>query len=124
MAVAADTGSALTSPSRLRKIDVLREKNIGQYVAVETRELCTRYATQITHRRDELKRIDVGIIPGPHAAPEHEKKLKAFHRQFKSNKDLIKKFPALLNEAHEISFFVPRARGVAHPRLSPCSGFA
>jgi hypothetical protein len=68
----------LTSPDRLQKIDQLRERNIGAYlplpqlVAVGDRssgkssllesltgipfprgqELCTRYATQITHRRE------------------------------------------------------------------------
>ncbi|KAK4449599.1 P-loop containing nucleoside triphosphate hydrolase protein [Podospora aff. communis PSN243] len=125
MAAASGSGASLTSPSRMRKIDVIREKNIAQLplpqlVAVgdqssgkssllesitgipfpRGQELCTRYATQITHRRDEDLRIDVGIIPGPHASPEHEAKLKSFHRMFESNKALLDEFPKLLNEVN------------------------
>ncbi|KAK0616798.1 dynamin family protein [Immersiella caudata] len=127
MTTASGSGAALTSPTRLRKIDVLREKNIGQYIPLPQlvavgdqssgkssllesitgipfprgQELCTRYATQITHRRDDFERIDVSIIPGPHASPEHREKLKSFHCQFQSNKELLGEFPTLLNKVNK-----------------------
>ncbi|OCK97317.1 uncharacterized protein K441DRAFT_460501, partial [Cenococcum geophilum 1.58] len=34
-------------------------------------ELCTRYATQITSRRGSGSRVDITIIPGPHASDAH-----------------------------------------------------
>ena len=114
----------LTSPSRLRKVDVLREKNIGQYLPLPQlvavgdqssgkssllesitgipfprgQELCTRYATKITHRRDDLARIEVGIIPGPNASTEHAERLKAYTRQVSSDQDLLKEFTSILAE--------------------------
>jgi len=135
-AAASETGATLTSPGRLRKIDVLREKNIGQYLPLPQlvavgdqssgkssllesitgipfphgQELCTRYATQITHRRDEFQRIDVGIIPAPNASPECAEKLKAYHRQFESDKDLLKRFPELLDEVRYLNFLWSRLR--------------
>lgn len=71
----------LTNPNRLRKIDQLREKNIGKYLPLPQlvavgdqssgkssllesltgipfprgQELCTRYATQITQRREKKR---------------------------------------------------------------------
>ena len=124
-----ETSASLTSPGRLRKIDVLREKNIGQYLPLPQlvavgdqssgkssllesitgipfphgQELCTRYATQITHRRDEVQRIDVSIIPGPHASPDHCKLVKAYHRQVPTDKHLFTEFPAILNEVRFVS---------------------
>ncbi|KAK0714521.1 interferon-induced GTP-binding protein mx2 [Lasiosphaeris hirsuta] len=121
-----EPSAALTSPSRLRKIDILREKNIGQYLPLPQlvavgdqssgkssllesitgipfphgQELCTRYATQITHRRDEFQRIDVSIIPGPHASPEHCKLLKSYHRQVPTDNHLFSEFPTILNEVN------------------------
>ena len=130
-ATTSDTTSVtLTSPSRLRKIDVLREKNIGQYLPLPQlvavgdqssgkssllesitgipfphgQELCTRYATQITHRRDEFQRIDITIIPGPHASPEHTKLLKSYHRQVQSDEHLFREFPEILNAVCLISY--------------------
>jgi Dynamin family len=122
--------AALTSPGRLRKIDILREKNIGQYLPLPQlvavgdqssgkssllesitgipfphgQELCTRYATLITHRRDDFQRIDVSIIPGPRASPDHVQRLKSYHRQVQSNEQLYTEFPTILNE---VSMFNP-----------------
>ncbi|KAK3936789.1 P-loop containing nucleoside triphosphate hydrolase protein [Diplogelasinospora grovesii] len=116
----------LTSPSRLRKIDLLREKNIGKYLPLPQlvavgdqssgkssllesltgipfphgQELCTRYATQITHRRDELQRIDVSIIPGPHASEGHAERLKLYRRQVESDEQLYTEFPTILDEVN------------------------
>ncbi|KAM0322072.1 hypothetical protein ACHAQA_009701 [Verticillium albo-atrum] len=79
----------LMSPGRLQKIDQLRERNIGSYIPLpqlvavgdqssgksallesatgipfpRSQDLCTRYATQITHRREAHQRIDITISP-------------------------------------------------------------
>src|SRR6266699_2527559 len=115
--------SPLTSPNRLRKIDQLRERNIGKYLPLPQlvavgdqssgkssllesltgipfphgQELCTRYATQITHRREDYPRIDISIIPGPHTAPEDKKELESYRRQVQSTAQLRAEFPAILD---------------------------
>ncbi|KAI0840875.1 P-loop containing nucleoside triphosphate hydrolase protein [Hypoxylon sp. FL0890] len=43
-------------------------------------ELCTRYATQITCRREVEESIDVSIIPHIDAAPYEQERVKKFHR--------------------------------------------
>ncbi|KAI1503956.1 P-loop containing nucleoside triphosphate hydrolase protein [Biscogniauxia marginata] len=43
-------------------------------------ELCTRYATQITCRRENEEGISVSIIPSPDAAPREQENIKDFHR--------------------------------------------
>ncbi|OTB03355.1 hypothetical protein M426DRAFT_321924 [Hypoxylon sp. CI-4A] len=43
-------------------------------------ELCTRYATQITCRRESTESIDVSIIPHTDASPSEQERIKAFHR--------------------------------------------
>jgi hypothetical protein len=114
----------LTSPDRLQKIDQLRERNVGahiplpQLVAVgdqssgkssllesvtgipfpRGQELCTRYATQITHRREARERIDINIIPGPHASQDHRKQLESYHRQVQTTAQLRAEFPDILTE--------------------------
>ncbi len=116
--------SPLTSLSRLRKIDQLREKNIGKYLPLPQlvavgdqssgkssllesltgipfphgQELCTRYATQITHRREDHPRIDIGIIPGPHASPAVKKQLESYHKEVQSTAQLRAEFPAILDD--------------------------
>ena len=40
--------------------------------------LCTRFATQITFRRDPIKKINVSIIPGPNASEQHSAAVGAF----------------------------------------------
>jgi Dynamin family len=116
-------GHPLTSPGRLRKIDQLREKNIGKYLPLPQlvavgdqssgkssllesltgipfphgQELCTRYATQITHRREDHPRIDISIIPGPHASPADKKQLELYRRQLQSTEQLRTEFPTILD---------------------------
>ncbi|KAK2006223.1 dynamin family protein [Colletotrichum eremochloae] len=118
----------LTSADRLQKIDQLRERNIGVYLPLPQlvavgdqssgkssllesltgipfprgQELCTRYATQITHRREAQERIDINIIPGPHASHEHKKKLQSYRRQVKTTAQLRIDFPDILAEANAL----------------------
>ncbi|ENH74233.1 Interferon-induced GTP-binding protein Mx [Fusarium oxysporum f. sp. cubense race 1] len=120
--------SMLTSPYRLRKIDQLRERNIATYLALPQlvavgdqssgkssllenltgipfprgQELCTRYATQITHRRDVISRITIGIIPGPTAPAEHKEKLESFTKEVHSTEQLNAEFPDILNEVNTL----------------------
>ncbi|CVL13641.1 related to RBTMx2 protein [Fusarium proliferatum] len=120
--------SMLTSPDRLRKIDQLREKNIATYLALPQlvavgdqssgkssllenltgvpfprgQELCTRYATQITQRRDIVFRITISIIPGPSAAAEHKEELESFTKEVHSTEELNVKFPDILNEVNTL----------------------
>jgi hypothetical protein len=44
--------------------------------------LCTRYATQITCRRESAKYTDIRIIPGPNTSAVHFQRLRSFHRRF------------------------------------------
>ncbi|KAK2054933.1 dynamin family protein [Colletotrichum caudatum] len=118
----------LTSPDRLRKIDQLRERNIGAYLPLPQlvavgdqssgkssllesltgipfprgQELCTRYATQITHRREAQQRIDIAIIPGPHASKDHRRKLESYRRQVQTTAQLRKEFPDILEEVNAL----------------------
>ncbi|KAI2637027.1 P-loop containing nucleoside triphosphate hydrolase protein [Hypomontagnella submonticulosa] len=46
-------------------------------------ELCTRYATQITCRRENEQSIDVSIIPHADAAAYEQERVKKFHRTLK-----------------------------------------
>ncbi|OCL03244.1 putative dynamin [Glonium stellatum] len=116
----------LASAALLRKIDELREKSVGQHVPLpqlvvvgdqssgksslleslttipfpRNVELCTRYATQITSRRDSESRVDITIIPGPRAPEEHKKHLAAYHPTILSTDNFRDKFPQILNEAN------------------------
>ncbi|KAG4257564.1 hypothetical protein FPRO03_13870 [Fusarium proliferatum] len=120
--------SMLTSPDRLRKIDQLREKNIATYLALPQlvavgdqssgkssllenltgipfprgQELCTRYATQITHRRDVVSRITISIIPGPTAPVQQRQKLESFTKEVHSTEQLNAEFPDILNEVNTL----------------------
>lgn len=123
--------ASLNSPVLLRKIDQMREKNIGKYLPLPQlvavgdqssgkssllesltgisfprgQELCTRYATQITHRRDDYDHIDVSIIPGPHATPADSKTLKAYGKRLQSNAQLRAEFSVILDEVSVFLFF-------------------
>ncbi|KZL75274.1 Interferon-induced GTP-binding protein Mx2 (dynamin family protein) [Colletotrichum tofieldiae] len=118
----------LTSASRLQKIDQLRERNIGAYLPLPQlvavgdqssgkssllesltgipfprgQELCTRFATQITHRREAQQRIDITIIPGPHASKGHKKKLVSYRRQVQTTTQLCTEFPDILAQANAL----------------------
>ena len=112
----------LTSPDRLQKIDQLRERNIGAYIPLPQlvavgdqssgkssllesltgipfprgQDLCTRYATQITHRREAHQQINISIIPGPHALPHHKERLASYCRQLQTTAQLRTEFPEIL----------------------------
>ncbi|KAN0082006.1 P-loop containing nucleoside triphosphate hydrolase protein [Elaphomyces granulatus] len=116
----------LASDNLLRKIDDLREKNIGQHIPLpqlvvvgdqssgkssllesltkipfpRDLELCTRYATQITSRRDSESRVNVSIIPGPNASVEHSKYLNAFHPEGLTTEGFRLQFPGILKEVN------------------------
>ncbi|KAK0368364.1 dynamin family protein [Colletotrichum limetticola] len=124
----ADQHPPLTSPDRLQKIDRLRERNIGTYLPLPQlvavgdqssgkssllesltgipfprgQELCTRYATQITHRREAQQRIDITIIPGPHASQDHKRRLESYHSQVQTTAQLRADFPEILAQANAL----------------------
>ncbi|XWX01651.1 hypothetical protein V2A60_009679 [Cordyceps javanica] len=121
-------GGLLTSPARLRKIDLLRDKNFGKYlplpqlVAVgdqssgkssllesltgipfpRSQELCTRYATQITHRRESQAFINVSIIPGPGASTSEKDSLAGYHRSVSTTSELHDQLPSILDEVNKL----------------------
>ncbi|KAG6010630.1 hypothetical protein E4U21_005128 [Claviceps maximensis] len=123
-----DANTTLTSPDRLRKIDQLREKNVGthmplpQLVVVGDQSsgkssllesltgipfpngqgLCTRYATQISHRRDPQEEVVVGVIPGPDASDEHKRALGMYTRKVKSTGELRGEFGSILREVNAL----------------------
>ncbi|KAJ2904382.1 Interferon-induced GTP-binding protein Mx1 [Zalerion maritima] len=102
-----DVVETLGNQLMLSKIDKLRELNVGSIVPLpqlvvvgdqssgkssvlesltgfsfpRATTLCTRYATQITCKRNEVRSVEIGIIPGPHASNIHKDALKRFHRQ-------------------------------------------
>ena len=69
-------------------------------------ELCTRYATQITSRRDPDPRVEVTIIPGPHASNAHKKHLRGYHPEILSPKGFRAQFPQILKE---VGFTFPKS---------------
>lgn len=131
MQVLTHSPSVLTSPDRLHKIYRLQEKNISTYlplpqlVAVGDRssgksslleslmgipfprgqELCTRYTTQITHRRDDHPRINISIIPGPNASSADKERLESYRKQVETISQLHAEFPEILNE---VTMLYPR----------------
>ncbi len=143
----ADTNSPeqdlLVSAALLRKIDKLREINIGKHVPLpqvsppsttqpshptnntpnqlvvvgdqssgkssllesltgipfpRDVELCTRYATQITQRRDDVARVEVSIIPGPNESPAHKAHVEAYRPEGLSPAQFRESFPRILRE--------------------------
>ncbi|KAI9651731.1 MAG: hypothetical protein M1829_002462 [Trizodia sp. TS-e1964] len=118
----------LGGASLLHKIDQLRERNISQYVALPQMivvgdqssgksallesltkipfprdiELCTRYATQISLRRDPETRVEVTIIPGPNATKSHQNNLASYHPAGLSPANFREKFPHILNEVNAV----------------------
>ncbi|KAK3904321.1 hypothetical protein C8A05DRAFT_31904 [Staphylotrichum tortipilum] len=117
----------LLSDALLRKIDKLREINIGKHVPLPQLvvvgdqssgkssllesltgipfprdvELCTRYATQITQRRDDVSSVEVSIIPGPNATPAHKKHVEAYRTDALSQAEFRERFPGILEEVNE-----------------------
>ncbi|OXV05841.1 hypothetical protein Egran_06391 [Elaphomyces granulatus] len=124
--MAKSKSAPLVNAPLLRKIDELREKNIGQHIPLpqlvvvgdqssgkssllesltkipfpRDLELCTRYATQITSRRDSESRVNIRIIPGPSASDEHRKHLEAFHPEVLSTGGFRIRFPEILKEVN------------------------
>ncbi|KAL2136255.1 hypothetical protein VTI74DRAFT_4688 [Chaetomium olivicolor] len=116
----------LVSHSLLRKIDLLREKNIGKHVPLPQLvvvgdqssgkssllesltgipfprdvKLCTRYATQITQRLDDQFGIDICIMPGPNAWEEHKAWVEGYHRSMESLEELRAEFPLISQEVN------------------------
>ncbi|KAF2427246.1 interferon-induced GTP-binding protein Mx2 [Tothia fuscella] len=114
----------LSSPALLRKVDELRERNISQHVPLpqlvvvgdqssgkssllesltgipfpHDLELCTRYATQITSRRDPSSFIMITIVPGPHATEAHRNNLEEYCPEISTIRDLREKFSQILQE--------------------------
>lgn len=114
----------LTDLSRLRKIDALRERNIGQHLPLPQlvvvgnqssgkssllenltgipfprgQECCTRYATQITSRREKYSRIDITIIPSPRASDVDKAAMEKFHKRIESTGELRAQFPGTMDE--------------------------
>ncbi|TQV95281.1 interferon-induced GTP-binding protein Mx2 [Cordyceps javanica] len=121
-------GGLLTSPARLRKIDLLRDKNIGKYLPLPQlvavgdqssgkssllesltgipfprgQQLCTRYATQITHRRESQAFINVSIIPGPGASASEKESLAGYHRSVSTTSELHDQLPSILDEVNKL----------------------
>ncbi|KAL7935214.1 P-loop containing nucleoside triphosphate hydrolase protein [Trichoderma chlorosporum] len=117
----------LSNPALLEKVDKLRDFNIGRLVPLpqlvvvgdqssgkssllesltgipfpKDQGLCTRYATQITSRRDNNDSVDIRIIPGPHESEEHKKHVEGFHMQVHSGAQLRKQFPDILEKVNE-----------------------
>ncbi|KAI1430646.1 interferon-induced GTP-binding protein Mx2 [Xylaria sp. CBS 124048] len=55
-------------------------ENLTGFAFPRDAELCTRYATQITCRREAAENIAVTIMASPEAAPEEHERLKKFRR--------------------------------------------
>ncbi|KAK4116237.1 hypothetical protein N656DRAFT_765234 [Canariomyces notabilis] len=118
--------NSLLSDSLLKKIDELREKNIGKHVPLPQLVvvgdqssgkssllesltgirfpsdigLCTRYATQFTQRRDDVPRVEVTIIPGPRASKHQKKRLRNFRSKPIRPENFRAEFPAILREVN------------------------
>ncbi|GKZ17256.1 hypothetical protein AbraIFM66951_010579 [Aspergillus brasiliensis] len=121
---AAGNSNLLNSSELLKKVDKLREKNIGKHVPLpqlvvvgdqssgkssllasltkipfpRDLELCTRYATQITSRREAESSVDICIIPSGDASAEHKKKLRNFRKKLRGVENLRMEFSAILEE--------------------------
>ncbi|RAH52141.1 hypothetical protein BO85DRAFT_524547 [Aspergillus piperis CBS 112811] len=117
----------LNSSELLKKIDKLREKNIGKHVPLpqlvvvgdqssgkssllasltkipfpRDLELCTRYATQITSRREVDPSVEISIIPALDASREHRAKVQGFKRTLRGAEDFRSEFPEILKEVDE-----------------------
>ncbi|KAK8924694.1 Interferon-induced GTP-binding protein Mx1 [Metarhizium anisopliae] len=107
------SGKSLTSPDRLHKIDQLREKNVGTHMPLPQlvvsltgipfpngQGLCTRYATQITHRRDSVEDITIRIIPGPDSTDEDVARLSGYQHSVKNTDALLVQFESILIEVN------------------------
>ncbi|KAK6825422.1 interferon-induced GTP-binding protein Mx2 [Apiospora arundinis] len=116
----------VTDAALLETVDKVRELNINQHVPLtqlvvvgdqssgkssllETAtglpmehnvELCTRFATQITSRRDPESRVTVTIIPGPDASDEHKKRLGSFKFESLTIDNFREQLPKIFKQAN------------------------
>lgn len=58
----------------------------------------TRYATQITSRREDVLRIDITIIPGPLTQGTDREKMQDYRKQLSSTEELRELFPSIIDE--------------------------
>ncbi|KAJ2979338.1 hypothetical protein NQ176_g3317 [Zarea fungicola] len=118
----------LTSSERLGKIDKLRETNTKQYVPLPQlvavgdqssgkssllegltgipfpRSLgaCTRYATQISHRRGSEVSIKISIIPASGASDDEKENLKNYKISVQTASELQEQLPNILVEVNKV----------------------
>ncbi|PWY67226.1 hypothetical protein BO94DRAFT_503828, partial [Aspergillus sclerotioniger CBS 115572] len=123
----ASDGNLLNSSELLKKIDKLREKNVGKHVPLpqlvvvgdqssgkssllesltkipfpRDLELCTRYATQITSRRETESYVEICIIPAPDASVRHKTKVQSFKKTLQGTDDFRSQFPSILKEVND-----------------------
>ncbi|KAI1133587.1 P-loop containing nucleoside triphosphate hydrolase protein [Nemania abortiva] len=85
-------GSTVGSRISLPQLVVVGDQSSGKSSVLENltgfafpraAELCTRYATQITCRREPGETITVSIIPNANAGPTEQARLRGFHRTCK-----------------------------------------
>ncbi|PHH56273.1 Interferon-induced GTP-binding protein Mx1, partial [Ceratocystis fimbriata CBS 114723] len=120
--------SHISSEALLNKVDRLRELNIAQHVGLPQLvvvgdqssgksslleslsgipfprdvNLCTRYATQISSRRDQTYRVDISIIPAPNSTPEHIQNISSFSPPSLGKHDFKTRFPEILGQVNEV----------------------
>jgi phage gp29-like protein len=63
--------------------------------------LCTRHATQITHRRAAEVGVKISIIPGPHASEEHRKQIETFRVSLSTALEFREQFKDILKKVCE-----------------------
>ncbi|ROV98713.1 hypothetical protein VMCG_06803 [Cytospora schulzeri] len=116
----------LGNQALLDKIDKLRELNVGNIVALpqlvvvgdqssgkssvlesltgfsfpRATGLCTRYATQITCRREAQRSVSITIIPGPNANDVVKQRLKKFRRYIDVDAINRQDFASIFEEAN------------------------
>ncbi|PWY92857.1 hypothetical protein BO70DRAFT_425511 [Aspergillus heteromorphus CBS 117.55] len=106
-----ETGESnlLSNSDLLRKIDRLREKNVGKHVPLPQlvvvgdqssgKSSLLESLTKIPFPRD-LGLFDIRILPGPDASESHIKQLQTFHKTLKHTRDFRSQFPAILKEVN------------------------
>ncbi|KAI1179405.1 P-loop containing nucleoside triphosphate hydrolase protein [Nemania sp. FL0916] len=82
-------GSTVGSKISLPQLVVVGDQSSGKSSVLENltgfafpraAELCTRYATQITCRREPVEGVSISIIPNSDAIPSEQTRLRKFHR--------------------------------------------